>query len=85
MVAHIPQRPRVGRLNRLPDPPGDFSPLTGQARLPYWDCSGRLDDAIAAVEPNGGKMLEPKHPNGPYGFRAAVLGSEGNRIALHSS
>jgi len=29
-------------------------------------------------------VLQPKHPIGPYGFRAVVLDSEGNRIALHS-
>ena len=39
---------------------------------------------VAAVGPNGGKVLQPKHPIGPYGSRAVVLDSEGNRIALHS-
>jgi len=43
-----------------------------------------LDQAIAAVEPNGGKIVEPRHQIGPYGFRAVVIDSEGNRIALHS-
>jgi predicted enzyme related to lactoylglutathione lyase len=52
--------------------------------LLYFNCQGRLDEAIAAVEPNGGKVLQPKHPIGPYGFRSVVLDSEGNRIALHS-
>jgi len=55
-----------------------------QGALLYFNCQGRLDQAIAAVEPNGGKVLQPKHPIGPYGFRAVVLDSEGNRIALHS-
>jgi predicted enzyme related to lactoylglutathione lyase/uncharacterized protein YndB with AHSA1/START domain len=52
--------------------------------LLYFNCRGRLDEAVAAVEPNAGKVLQPKHPIGPYGFRAVVLDSEGNRIALHS-
>ena len=52
--------------------------------LIYLNCAGRLDQAIAAVEPNGGKVLQPRHPLGPHGFRAVVLDSEGNRIALHS-
>jgi predicted enzyme related to lactoylglutathione lyase len=52
--------------------------------LVYLNCEGRLDQAVAAVEPNGGKILQPKHPIGPYGFRATALDSEGNRIALHS-
>jgi predicted enzyme related to lactoylglutathione lyase len=52
--------------------------------LLYLNCQGRLDTAITDVEANGGKILEPKHPIGPYGFRAVILDSEGNRIALHS-
>jgi predicted enzyme related to lactoylglutathione lyase len=50
----------------------------------YLNAQGRLDEAVAAVAPNGGKVLKPKHNIGPYGFRAIVLDSEGNRIALHS-
>jgi predicted enzyme related to lactoylglutathione lyase len=52
--------------------------------LVYLNAQGRLDEAVAAVEPHGGKVLKPKHPIGPYGFRAVVLDSEGNRVALHS-
>lgn len=52
--------------------------------VPYLYCDGRLDGAVAAVEPHGGKVLEPAHPIGPHGFRAVALVSEGNRIALHS-
>ena len=52
--------------------------------LIYLNANGRLDAALAAVTANGGKILQPKHPIGPFGFRAIVLDSEGNRIALHS-
>jgi predicted enzyme related to lactoylglutathione lyase len=52
--------------------------------LIYISCQGRLDEAVALVEPNGGKLLVPRHQIGPYGFRAVVLDSEGNRIALHT-
>jgi uncharacterized protein len=52
--------------------------------LVYLNVHGRLDEAVEAVEPSGGKILEPKTPIGPFGFRAVVLDSEGNRIALHS-
>jgi predicted enzyme related to lactoylglutathione lyase len=52
--------------------------------LVYLNAEGRLDEAIDAVEPLGGKVLKAKHPIGPYGFRAIILDSEGNRIALHS-
>jgi predicted enzyme related to lactoylglutathione lyase len=50
----------------------------------YLNCGERLDAAIAVVEKNGGKILQPKHQIGPHGFRAILLDSEGNRIALHS-
>ncbi len=39
---------------------------------------------LQAIEKSGGKVLEHKHPIGPHGFRAIVLDSEGNRIALYS-
>jgi predicted enzyme related to lactoylglutathione lyase len=52
--------------------------------LLYFNCQGRLDQAIAAVEQNNGKVLQAKHSIAPHGFRAVVLDSEGNRIALHS-
>lgn len=43
------------------------------------------DIPAAKVAPNGGKVTEPVHAIGPHGFRALMLDSEGNRIALHSS
>ncbi|MGH7769308.1 MAG: VOC family protein [Candidatus Binatia bacterium] len=52
--------------------------------LLYLNANGRLDEAVAAVERTGGKIVQAKHQIGPYGFRAVVLDSEGNRIALHS-
>lgn len=50
----------------------------------YLNVNGRLDAAIAAVAAHGGKVLQGKHPIGPFGFRAIARDSEGNRIALHS-
>jgi predicted enzyme related to lactoylglutathione lyase len=52
--------------------------------LIYLSVNGRLDDAVTKVSEKGGEVLKPKHPIGPYGFRAIVVDSEGNRIALHS-
>jgi predicted enzyme related to lactoylglutathione lyase/uncharacterized protein YndB with AHSA1/START domain len=63
---------------------GSKSEPSQNGPLLYFNCQGRLDQAVAAAEPNGGKVLQPKHPIGPYGFRAVVRDSEGNRIALHS-
>ena len=53
--------------------------------LIYLSVEGRLDDAIEATNSNGGKVLEGKHQIGPHGYRAIIVDSEGNRIALHSS
>jgi uncharacterized protein len=55
-----------------------------QGPLLYLNASGRLDQAIAAVEQSGGKIVQPKHQIVPYGYRGIVIDSEGNRIALHS-
>jgi uncharacterized protein len=57
---------------------------SAQGPLIYLNCQGRLDEAVETVEANGGHIQLPKHQIGPYGFRAVVLDSEGNRIALHS-
>lgn len=52
--------------------------------LIYLNVSGRLDEAIAAVQANGGRIVRERHSIGPHGNRAIVVDSEGNRIALHS-
>jgi predicted enzyme related to lactoylglutathione lyase len=53
--------------------------------LIYLSVEGRLDDAAKAVTSNGAKVLQEKKQIGPHGFRAVVVDSEGNRIALHST
>ena len=53
--------------------------------LIYLSVEGRLGDAVRAARASGGKVLQDKHQIGPHGFRAIVVDSEGNRIALHSS
>ena len=53
--------------------------------LVYFNVDGRIREAVQEVERNGGQVLKDTHPIGPHGFRAIVLDSEGNRIALHSS
>ena len=52
--------------------------------LLYFNTDGRIRDALAQTEKHGGSIVEPLHSIGPHGFRAIVLDSEGNRIALHS-
>ena len=53
--------------------------------LVYMNVAQRIRDAVAHVEKLGGKVVQPVHPIGPHGFRAIVLDSEGNRLALHST
>jgi predicted enzyme related to lactoylglutathione lyase len=50
----------------------------------YFNANGRIKDAVDQAEKNGGKVIEPVHSIGPHGYRAILLDSEGNRIALHS-
>ena len=58
---------------------------TNAGILVYMNVDRRIREATGAVEKLGGKVLEPVHAIGPHGFRAIVLDSEGNRIALHST
>jgi uncharacterized protein len=53
--------------------------------LVYLNAEGRIRDALHRVEELGGRIVDPLHPIGEHGFRAIVLDSEGNRVALHSS
>jgi hypothetical protein len=64
-------------------PEGDNAPSqTGP--LVYLNAEGRLNEAVEAARSNGGKVLQDKHQIGPYGWRAIIVDSEGNRIALHA-
>ncbi len=53
--------------------------------LVYFSVEGRLDDAVENATKAGGKLLSKKEQIGPWGYRAIVLDSEGNKVALHSS
>jgi predicted enzyme related to lactoylglutathione lyase len=67
----------------VPGPMGGDISSTGGV-LVYFNANGRIKDAVAQAEKNGGKIIQPIHSIGPHGFRAILLDSEGNRIALHS-
>ena len=49
------------------------------------DRATRFYAAMRQAEKNGGRVLKAVESIGQHGFRAIVLDSEGNRIALHSS
>ena len=52
--------------------------------LVYMNVDGRIRDALRQTEKHGGRVVKAIESIGPHGFRAIVLDSEGNRIALHS-
>jgi predicted enzyme related to lactoylglutathione lyase len=58
--------------------------ITAGGVLLYLNVNGRIRDAVSRVVPNGGSVIQDTHSIGPHGFRAVVLDSEGNRIAVHS-
>ncbi|MCB9914296.1 MAG: VOC family protein [Planctomycetes bacterium] len=59
--------------------------VSRQGLLVYFNAEGRLRDAVAQAAAHGGEVLVDTHSIGMHGFRAIVLDSEGNRIALHAS
>ncbi len=67
------------------DSAGQHNRPSQSGPLIYLSVEGRLDQAVKAAGANGGKILQDKHQIGPHGFRAVIVDSEGNRIALHSS
>lgn len=52
--------------------------------LVYLNVNGRIREAISRVVPHGGTVIEDVQSIEPHGFRAVILDSEGNRMALHS-
>jgi len=60
------------------------SPISAGSVLVYLNVDGRIRDAVVQAGLRGGEILEPVRAIGPHGFRAVILDSEGNRVALHS-
>ena len=63
---------------------GEPDASSSRGILLYLNVDGRIRDAVELVERKGGRVLQPVHGIGPHGFRAIVVDSEGNRVALHS-
>mgnify|MGYP005819504797 CR=1 FL=1 len=53
--------------------------------LIYFNVDGRLDDAVAQAKKFEVNIIEEKFMMGEHGYRAVIIDSEGNKIALHSS
>jgi uncharacterized protein len=64
--------------------PDDDNAPCERGPLVYLNTEGRLGEAVRAVAANGGRIVQAMHQIGPHGYRAIVLDSEGNRVALHS-
>lgn len=64
--------------------PGAENAPSRTGPLVYLNVEGRMAAAEQAVAAHGGQVLQPAHAIGPHGFRAIVLDSEGNRVALHA-
>ena len=84
LLAHEEQN-ASGCLCVSADSVGDKNQPSQNGPLIYLSVEGRLGEAVQAVKSNGGRVLQEKQQIGPHGFRAIVVDSEGNRIALHSS
>jgi predicted enzyme related to lactoylglutathione lyase len=67
----------------LVHPVADNAP-SRQGPLVYLNANGRLHEAVRIVQCHGGSVVQAVHQIGEHGWRAVVLDSEGNRIALHS-
>jgi predicted enzyme related to lactoylglutathione lyase len=65
-------------------PSGDGNSPSERGPLIYLNVEGRMKEAVDAASAHGGRVVEPAHPIGPHGYRAVVIDSEGNRIALHA-
>ena len=67
------------------DSVGDRNQPSQNGPLIYLSVEGRLDEAVRAASANGGKILHSRQKVGEHGFRAIIIDSEGNRLALHRS
>lgn len=62
----------------------DLKPTT-EGGVIYLNAFGQLTDAVAKVEPAGGKVLVSEINLGKFGFAAVIIDSEGNKIGLLSN
>lgn len=62
----------------------DRKPSQNGGPLVYINVEGRLDEVAQLAQQHGGKLLSKKEQMGPYGYRAIILDTEGNSVALYS-
>ena len=67
------------------DSGGFHKPSVTEGPLIYLNANPDVQKVLDKVEAAGGKILVPKTEISPdYGYMAALVDTEGNRIALHS-
>ena len=61
----------------------DFVPNISDLLI-YFDVEKKMNHAVLEVTKYGGKVLDPASAIGPWGYRAIILDSEGNKVALYA-
>lgn len=61
----------------------NFQPSSSGVLI-YLNMEGRVEEVLETVTSLGGKIIENKQQIGPWGFRALILDTEGNKLALYS-
>jgi predicted enzyme related to lactoylglutathione lyase len=66
-------------------PMGKDNAPSARGPLVYLNVDRRIAEAERMVVAHGGRVVQATQPIGAHGYRAIVIDSEGNRIALHST
>ena len=80
----FPLEDMMGVGGAIVDSGGFHRPSSTDGPLLYLNANPDVQNVLDKVEAAGGKIIIPKRSIGQYGFMAAFIDTEGNRIALHS-
>jgi uncharacterized protein len=80
----FPLEDMMGVGGAIVDSGGFHKPSSTDGPLLYLNANPDVQNVLDKVEAAGGKIIVPKMSIGEYGFMAAFIDTEGNRIALHS-
>lgn len=80
----FPLEDMMGIGGAIVDSGGFHKPSATDGPLLYLNANPDVQNVLDKVEAAGGKIIIPKMAIGEYGFMAAFIDTEGNRIALHS-
>lgn len=80
----FPLEDMTGVGGAIVDSGGFHKPSSTDGPLLYLNANPDVQNILDKVEAAGGKIIVPKMSIGEYGFMAAFIDTEGNRMALHS-